>query len=77
MSAATLDQARAAKERLSQQLRNRAEVNGIGITRLGESFAVRINCANLPDVPLPDQVDGVPVTVVVIGPIVKQGAGKD
>ena len=47
------------------------QVNGVGITRVGEKFAVKVNLST--PVPagfdLPGSVDGVPVVVETVGPI--------
>lgn len=73
MKAATLAQARAAKEKLSRAVASRQEVNGVGITRAREGYAVKLNLSK--DVgrdALPMEVDGVPVQVEIIGPISKR-----
>lgn len=62
--------ARAAKDVLRAQYGDDSRVNGIGITGHRDRYAVRVNvvdddAAN----DLPDEVDGVPVEVVVVGRI--------
>jgi hypothetical protein len=45
-------------------------VNGIGITRSADHYAVKVNVVSDTDVPdLPEAVDGVPVRVAVVGRI--------
>ncbi len=66
--------ARAAKQRLREQLAGDSRVNGIGLTRWQNGYAVRVNVVDPADAPdLPDTVEGVPVRVVVVGPITPQG----
>jgi hypothetical protein len=74
--AVDLERARAAKRRLRELLPGALRVNGIGITRVGEDYAVKLNLAAAPgeDVDLPRDVDGVPVVCEVVGPIVKRAA---
>jgi hypothetical protein len=68
---ASLDQARAAKEKVAAQYAPLEEVNGVGITRVGQGFGVKVNLAKpLPDdVDIPDELDGVKVVTETIGPI--------
>ena len=62
--------ARAAKARVSSLLAGDARVNGVGITRAADRYAVRVNVVSGADVPdLPETVDGVPVRVAVVGRI--------
>ncbi len=65
---AGLERARAAKERLAAQLGGRDEVVGIGVHRTSDGFGVKVNLRRAGLV-VPREVDGVPVTVDVIGPI--------
>jgi hypothetical protein len=72
----TLDQARAAKavarERLVGQY-GLDSIVGVGITRLENSYAVKVNLSKQPphDVRfrLPDNIDGVPVKFAVVGQV--------
>lgn len=66
--------ARAAKARVSTLLPKQLKVNGVGITQVGEDYAVKVNLAEPPGegVSLPDQLDGVPVVVEVVGRIQKR-----
>ena len=67
---ATLEQARAAKRKLSARLQNIAEVHGIGIAVLDGGYGVKVNFAVRPDAGIvPGDVDGVPVVVDVVGSI--------
>jgi hypothetical protein len=70
-----LDRARRAKEALARSVGARDEVNGVGITRSGDGYGVRVNVRDdaPDDLDLPSEVEGVPVEVVRVGPIRKQG----
>jgi hypothetical protein len=72
---ATLAEARRAKDSVADLLQHRAEVNGVGITRLDDGYAVKVNLASSPepDFLLPASVNGVPVTWEVVGEIRKRG----
>ena len=65
--AITLEQARAAKVKLLEQVRGVPEVAGVGITRVNEDYAVKLNLIKASSVALPSDVDGVPVRVEVVG----------
>ena len=70
MIPATLDRARAAKQKLAERLRNVADVRGIGIAVLDGGYGVKVNFGGRPPAGVvPDDVDGVPVIVDVVGPI--------
>ncbi len=66
-----LDEARAAKERAKSIFAGKASVVGIGLTRIGDGYGVKVNLDAPPasDANLPKTIDGVPVRVEVIGPI--------
>ncbi len=73
MKVATLAEAREAKEKLSRQIANRRDVNGVGIARARRGYAVKVNLTEeLPGRELPSEVDGVPVRVEVVGAIRKR-----
>ena len=74
MNSSTLDQARSAKQRALSTFSQLAEVVGVGITRHGDGYAVKVNLRNppAPGVDLPKNIDGVPVQVEVVGSIVKR-----
>ena len=70
MIPATLDQARGAKQKLAERLHDVAGLRGIGIAVLDGGFGVKVNFAVRPPAGLlPDDVDGVPVIVDVVGSI--------
>ncbi|WP_432547717.1 hypothetical protein [Kineococcus sp. SYSU DK004] len=67
--------ARAAKAHVQAMLAGDARVNGIGLTRVSSSWAVKVNVATDDELPeLPPTVDGVPVEVVHVGRITPRGA---
>jgi hypothetical protein len=70
----TLDAARAAKSKAQQILAGLATVNGVGITRVGQGYGVKVNLSERPPdgLQLPDEVDGVPVIIEVVGRISKR-----
>lgn len=69
--AVSLDRARAAKAHALREFRKYCDVVGVGITRVGGEYAVKINLSErpAPGVELPTHVDGVPVKVEVTGVI--------
>jgi hypothetical protein len=70
----TLDEARAAKPHVQKAFEGKADVVGLGITKVGEGYGVKVNLSKepKPGVDLPKSVNGVPVKVEVVGPIRKQ-----
>jgi hypothetical protein len=73
-AAATLEQARAAKAAAHEQFSKLASVVGVGITRIGDGYGIKVNVSDEPPggVELPELVGGVPVSVEVVGPIRKR-----
>ena len=73
--ACTLDEARAAKPLVGQALAGLADVVGIGITRVGRGYGVKVNLSRKPAQSefIPSEVAGVPVRVEVVGTIRKRG----
>ena len=69
-----LDAAREAKEKAKTIFSRHGTVNGIGLTRMGERYAVKVNFESEPRDPasMPREIEGVPVVVQVIGPLHKQ-----
>jgi hypothetical protein len=67
----TLEQARAAKPRVLTVFEQLAPVVGVGITWVNGGYGVMVNLRAAPPegTALPDQVDGVPVHVEVVGTI--------
>ena len=72
--AITLEQARAAKESAKSLLATLPGVVGVGITKIGEDYALKVNLgAPLPTgVSAPERISGVPVCVEVVGRITKR-----
>lgn len=74
MTSATLDEARAAKDRAMELFGSLADVVAVGITRVGEGYGLKVNLRSRPGATasLPDDVDGVPVKFEIVGPLVKR-----
>jgi len=72
--AITLEQARAAKESAKALLASLPGVVGIGITKVGDDYALKVNLnAPLPATSsAPDHIGGVPVLLEVVGRITKR-----
>jgi hypothetical protein len=67
---ATLDEARAAKEKVRATLADRPEVTGIGITRHGDGYAVKVDLSSPCDVP--PEMAGVPIRTAIVGHVRKR-----
>ena len=68
---ATLEQARAAKVVAVKALSD-LPVVGIGITRVGDGYGLKVNLGAAPEGEVPATVAGVPVKVEVVGKIRKR-----
>jgi hypothetical protein len=73
MNHSTLDEARAAKAKVIAAFAYDPSVNGIGITWVDEGYAVKLNLKTPPTAEslFPDQIDGGPIKVDVVGDIRK------
>ena len=69
MRGASLPNAQAAKKRLLQQMMMLPELQGIGIAILKHGYGVKVNLSRSTAVPIPADIDGVPVIVEVLGEI--------
>jgi hypothetical protein len=71
MSEVTLEKARAAKQVALQRFGTLEKVVGVGITRVGGEYAIKVNLSEPvgPETELPAEIDGVPVRVEVTGVI--------
>jgi hypothetical protein len=71
----SLEQARAAKDSAKALLAALPGVVGVGITRVGEDYALKVNLREpLPaGVSVPERIGDVPVRVEVVGRITKRG----
>jgi hypothetical protein len=74
MSRVTLEQARAAKAAALRHFENLGTIVGVGITRVDDDYAVKINLSEplAEGTELPADIDGVPVRVEVVGTIRKR-----
>jgi hypothetical protein len=66
-----LEAARAAKRKALRLLEKLGTVCGAGIARDGDVYVVRVNLEAEPDpsLELPSEIDGVPITIQVVGTI--------
>ena len=74
---ATLEQARACKAHVQERLEGVEGVTGIGITRVGKAYAVKVNLSHeVKEVRamLPATERGVKIVVDVVGVVRKRGA---
>jgi len=71
VTGATLEEARAAKKRVREALADRPEVTGIGITRHGDGYAVKVDLAK-PCRAVPPEMGGVPVHAEIVGRVRKR-----
>jgi hypothetical protein len=74
MQAPTIDEARAAKAKAVELLKDLPAVVGVGIAKLGQGYGVKINVSQETGEAhsLPKSIDGVPVRVEVVGVIRKR-----
>ncbi len=69
-----IEKARAAKTRALSVFAGLASVGGVGITRVGDGYGLKVNLTEAPSegVDLPAEVDGVPVVIEIVGSVTKQ-----
>lgn len=74
--ATTLEQARAAKTEAHDVFQRLARLTGVGITRIGRGYGLKVNVEAPPaeGVVLPNVIMGVPVKVEVVGALRKRAA---
>jgi hypothetical protein len=72
MNKCTLDEARAAKSEAATVFGSLADVVGVGITRIGEGYGLKINLREKVAAALPTEIAGVPIQVEVVGRIEKR-----
>jgi hypothetical protein len=70
----TIDQARTAKDVAKTELAGVPGIMGIGLTKIGDDYALKINLRQaLPaNMRVPESIAGVPVKVEVVGTIRKR-----
>jgi hypothetical protein len=69
----TIHRARRAKETLAKSLAGTKELVGLGLTKRGDDYAVKVNLSSLPKkLKVPESIRGVPVCVEVTGRIRKR-----
>lgn len=69
-----LEAARNAKEKAKEIFSRFGFINGVGLTRQGEGYAVKVNFASEPRdrSDMPNAIEGIPVIIDVVGPLHKQ-----
>lgn len=74
MNTTSLDEARAAKPRVREFLHGVPQLAGVGITRIGEGYAVKVNLSEpyKTQTDLPSEIDGVPIRIEVVGRVTKR-----
>jgi len=76
MADSTRNDARRVKQKVAEIARAAGSVAGVGLTKVGNSYAVKVNLRDSQGVAdrLPNSVDGVPVVYQVVGRISSGGA---
>ncbi|MEY2926938.1 MAG: hypothetical protein RL367_1415 [Pseudomonadota bacterium] len=69
----TIEMARLVKAKTGDLVREVAQVAGVGLTRVGDSWGIKVNLKSAHKGQLPDDVDGVPVVYEVTGFATKRG----
>lgn len=71
MPQVTLEQAQAAKQSVLRRLGTLAQVVGVGISRVGGEYVIKVNLSEPiePGTELPTEIDGVRVRVEITGTI--------
>lgn len=70
-----LQRARSAKAAVAERLRGNAAVNGVGVAREGNGWAVRVNLREpVADDEVPAEMDGVAVHCRIVGEIVPRAS---
>ena len=68
----SIQQARKAKGTLARTLADAKGLVGLGITKVGKDYAVKVNFSTEPQKRVPNTLAGVPVRVEVVGKIRKR-----
>ena len=75
--ATSIEEARRAKPKATEAVKSCAVVVGVGLTKVGASYAIKVNLRQAPPptaVP-PASIDGVQVLYEIVGQISRRGAG--
>jgi hypothetical protein len=71
----SIAEARAVKDRVKRSLGAAPGIVGIGLTRQGDGYAVKVNVDQEGAPLIPAQIEGVPIIVEIVGRITKRLAG--
>jgi hypothetical protein len=72
MEGVSIERARAAKAHLVEKLSSVPQLGGVGLVRVGEGFAVKVNLSEPLQIgdKIPLEFEGVPVLIDIVGRIV-------
>lgn len=71
--AVSLEEARAAKSKVREMIADQPVVSGVGLVRVGPGWMIKVNVVReASEFDVPQEVDGVPVRVEVVGRIAAQ-----
>jgi hypothetical protein len=75
--ATSIEEARRAKPKATEAVKSCAVVVGVGLTKVGASYAIKVNLREAAPATanLPDSIDGVQVLYEVVGTISRRDAG--
>ncbi len=70
----SLRAARAVKQKAYGTFQKLGKVNGVGLTRQNDIYAVRVNLEEqlAEDAEVPKEIDGVPIVIKIVGKVSKQ-----
>jgi hypothetical protein len=71
MEGVSIERARAAKTQILAELANLPQINGVGLLRTDQGYAVKVNLSGPleNEETIPHEVDGVPIVVDIVGRI--------
>jgi hypothetical protein len=69
MEQISIEDARRAKVKAAEAVRHVVPVAGVGVTKVGDGFAVKVNLFDAPSATaeVPTSIDGVPIIYEVVG----------
>jgi hypothetical protein len=69
MADVTLEAARLVKDKALEHASRQGLVVGVGITKVGSDYAVKVNFSAQPQGAPPAEIDGVPIVYETVGPL--------
>ncbi len=73
MKGASIEAARAAKQPAKEAFEKIGRVVGVGLISVDDGYGVRVNLESAPSEDAPTSIDGVPISIDIVGKISKQG----